>query len=150
MKKDNFRFIIDLTLLLWVLIWIYYAIFNWDVFVAQLNTSIGFSLVKTHPFVVFFAIGLVMLLIIKFAFSSYELILTDKQKSQENKVALLEKDIEIYKLKEVLFKMQSDEMNKSSTNLTALHAKIDDLTRNLSTSEENEGPQESEKKNEKI
>jgi uncharacterized coiled-coil protein SlyX len=50
----------------------------------------------------------------------------------------MEKDIELLKMKEVLFKMQTSEMDKSSSQLNALHEKLDSLSNKISEKDEEE------------
>ena len=64
MKKLNIKSVIDIALIVWIAIWLYYALFNWDVFVVKLNTNIGFSIIGLYPFIFFFFIGLILLVII--------------------------------------------------------------------------------------
>lgn len=37
---------------------LYFAIFNWDVFIVTINTNLGFTVVKTPPFLLLFIVGL--------------------------------------------------------------------------------------------
>jgi hypothetical protein len=60
----------------------------------------------------------------------YEQVQVDaRDKEYKDKISLLKKDIEILKLKEVLFKMQSEGMNKSTATVNALQAKLDELSK---------------------
>jgi len=42
----------------YLLIFLYFAIFNWDVFIVTINTNLGFTVVKTPPFLLLFIVGL--------------------------------------------------------------------------------------------
>jgi hypothetical protein len=147
MKKINIQSIVDITLTLWVGIWLYYLLFNWDVFVIQLNTDLGFNTYKIYPFVFFFFMGLIGFIIVKYAIHYSEMQNKSKEKENKSKTILLEKDIEILKLKEVLFKMQSEGMNKSASTINALHSKLDALSKKFN--DENEEINEDERKEEK-
>ncbi len=37
---------------------LYFAMFNWDVFIITINTNLGFTVVKTPPFLLLFLLGL--------------------------------------------------------------------------------------------
>jgi len=37
---------------------LYFAIFNWDVFIITINTNLGFAVIKTPPFLLLFIVGL--------------------------------------------------------------------------------------------
>lgn len=147
MKKINIQSVVNITLAVWVGIWFYYLLFNWDVFIVQLNTNFGFNTYNMYPFVFFFFIGLIGIVIVKYAIHYSEMQNKAIEKENKSKTTLLEKDIEILKLKEVLFKMQSDGMNKSASTINALHAKLDSLSKKYEV--ENEEINEAERKEDK-
>jgi hypothetical protein len=147
MKKINIQSVINIILALWVGIWFYYLLFNWDVFIIQLNTNFGFNTYNMYPFVFFFFIGLIGFVIVKYAIHYSEMQNKGKEEENKSKTKLLEKDIEILKLKEVLFKMQSEGMNKSASTINALHAKLDSLSKKYNN--ENEEITEVDRKEEK-
>jgi len=42
---------------------LYFAMFNWDIFIITINTNLGFAVVKTPPFLLLFLIGLFIIAI---------------------------------------------------------------------------------------
>jgi hypothetical protein len=128
MKKTNIQSAINILIFIWIAIWLYYALFNWDVFVVRLNTNLGFNTVPMLPFVLFFFIGLLVLVVMKYIIYYEQVKVEARDKEYKDKISLLKKDIEILKLKEVLFKMQSEGMNKSTATVNALQAKLDELS----------------------
>lgn len=129
MKKTNIQSAINILIFIWIAIWLYYALFNWDVFVVKLNTNFGFNTIPTLPFVLFFFIGLLLLVVMKYIIYYEQVQIEARDKEYKDKISLLKKDIEILKLKEVLFKMQSEGMNKSTATVNALQAKLDELSK---------------------
>jgi uncharacterized coiled-coil protein SlyX len=142
MKKINLINISNVTIIIYFLVWVYYAIFNWDVFSIKLNTNAGFSVIGGLPFVFFFILGLVALLVIRYFIYIYKVDTEKRVTARNHKIAIMEKDIELLKMKEVLFKMQTSEMDKSSSQLNALHEKLDSLTNQISEKDEEEDKKE--------
>ncbi|MFP4556076.1 MAG: hypothetical protein ACLFNU_04300 [Bacteroidales bacterium] len=147
MKRTVLINIANYILAIYTAAWIYYAAFNWDIFSIKLNTNAGFSVIAGYPFVFFFLLGLVALLTIKY-FMYLNKVHADKaEKDSAHKIAIMEKDIELLKMKEMLFKMQTSEMGRNSSNLNALHEKLDSLSKQISGEEEKK--EEDEKENER-
>ncbi len=128
MNKIKLKHIINAAIILWLVIWIYYLGFNWDVFSINLKTDIGFAVIGAYPFIFFFVLGLVLMALIKYIEQTMAMRSMGRNKDMENKIALLEKDIEILRLKETLFKMQSEELSRNNANLNALHQRLDDIS----------------------
>ncbi|MEA1887684.1 MAG: hypothetical protein U9N72_10800 [Bacteroidota bacterium] len=152
--KIKLKHIINASIITWLIIWLYYIIFNWDVFSINLKTNLGFAVIGGFPFVFFFIVGLLFLILIKYFNRVFAVRKLGEEKDLKNKIALLEKDIEVLKLKETLFKMQSEEMSRSNANLSALHQRLDEITSQLErekgTSEETDSSnEEKEDKNSK-
>lgn len=138
MKKINLIITSNITILVYLLVWIYYASFNWDIFAIKLNTNAGFSVIGGFPFVFFFLLGLAALLVHRY-FIYIGKVHTDKRESNSShRIAMLEKDIELLKMKEVLFKMQTAEMDKNSSHLSALHEKLDNLSDQMTDKQEDD------------
>jgi uncharacterized membrane protein YraQ (UPF0718 family) len=133
-KNVDLKVAVDIALAVWIIAWLYYALFNWDVFAIKLNTNLGFAVIGGYPFVFFFILGLLALGFLKYVLQYNQVQQQSREKDQEHKVAMLEKDIEILKLKEVLFKMQTTDLNKSTANLNALHSKLDELSKQVGSS----------------
>ncbi|MCF8223342.1 MAG: hypothetical protein K9J25_09355 [Bacteroidales bacterium] len=127
MNKLKLKHILNIAIIAWLVIWIYYLAFNWEVFSINLKTNLGFAVIGGYPFVFFFLIGLLFLILIKYFDQSITIRSIRKDKDTENRIALLEKDIELLQMKETLYKMQSEEMNKSNASLNALHERLDEM-----------------------
>lgn len=117
---------LNAILLIWIAGWIYYALFNWDIFIIGLNTNLGFTVMKCYPFLITFFTGLIALLFLKY-------LSTFNEMNKDNKISLYEKDLEIFKMKEVLFRMQNPDVGKSASNLNALYDKLDELSDQIKT-----------------
>lgn len=131
MKKINIRSVINYTLGIYLAAWIYYAIFNWKIFSIQLNTNAGFSIISGYPIAFFFLFGFAALLMLKYFVGINSLHQEKLARERTHRISILEKDIELLKLKEVLFSMQTSELDKNSTYLKALHEKLDKLSNRL-------------------
>ena len=138
MKKTNLLSISNYTIIVYLIIWIYYAGFNWDVFAIKLNTNLGFSVIGGFPFIFFFLLGLAAILLFRY-FAYISKVNTDKiESNSSHRIAMMEKDIELLKMKEVLLKMQTAEMDKNSANLSVLHEKLDNLSNQMSDNKEDD------------
>ncbi|MFO7754795.1 MAG: hypothetical protein R6V34_02310 [Bacteroidales bacterium] len=135
MNKIKLKHIINAAIILWLVIWIYYLVFNWDVFIINLKTDIGFAVIGAYPFVFFFVLGLLLMGLIKYVEQTMAMRNLGRNKDMENRIALLEKDIELLRLKETLYKMQSEELNRNNANLNALHQRLDEITSQLGQEE---------------
>ncbi|MDF1571080.1 MAG: hypothetical protein P1P82_05625 [Bacteroidales bacterium] len=138
MKRTVLTNVTNFILALYTAVWIYYAAFNWEVFSIKLNTNAGFSVIGGYPFVFFFILGLVTLLTIKYLIHLNKVHEDKTEKDSRHRIAIMEKDIELLKMKEVLFKMQTSEMGKNSSHLNALHEKLDNLSNRLELEKEDE------------
>ncbi|MEX0982962.1 MAG: hypothetical protein WDZ47_12845 [Bacteroidales bacterium] len=143
MKKINLVSISNYTILVYLIIWIYYAGFNWDVFSIKLNTNAGFSVIGGYPFIFFLLLGLAALLLLRYFVYINKVNTEKKESNSSHRIAIMEKDIELLKMKEVLFKMQTAEMDKNSSHLSALHEKLDSLSNQMSEKRE-EGKEDKE------
>ena len=128
MNKIKLRQIIDATIIAWLVIWIYYCIFNWDIFIIKLETNLGFAVIGAYPFVFFFLLGFIFLALIRYFDTIIYMRRLGQHKDLKNTIALLEKDIEVLKLRETVYKMQSEEMSRNDASLQALHQKLDELS----------------------
>ncbi|MEE4214269.1 MAG: hypothetical protein V2I34_04335 [Bacteroidales bacterium] len=128
MNKIKLRHIIDATIIAWVIIWLYYGIFNWDIFIIKLDANLGFAVIGSYPFVFFFLLGLIFLIVLRYFDTIISMRRLGQYKDLKNNIALLEKDIEVLKLRETVYKMQSEEMSRNDASLQALHQKLDELS----------------------
>ncbi len=128
MNKIKLRHIIDATIIAWVIIWFYYGIFNWDIFIIKLDANLGFAVIGSYPFVFFLLLGLIFLIVLRYFDTIISMRRLGQFKDLKNNIALLEKDIEVLKLRETVYKMQSEEMSRNDASLQALHQKLDELS----------------------
>jgi hypothetical protein len=149
MKRTILTNAINFTLALYAAVWIYYAAFNWEIFSIKLNTNAGFSVIGGYPFVFFFLLGLAALLTVKYFIYLNKVREDSREKDSTYRIALMEKDIELLKMKEVLFKMQTSEMEQNSSNLNALHEKLDHLSNTMEQEKEDQDPEKDTEKEEK-
>lgn len=138
MKKTILTNAINFTLAVYAAVWIYYAAFNWEIFSIKLNTNAGFSVIGGYPFVFFFLLGLAALLTAKYFIYLNKVREDRRETGSTHRIALMEKDIELLKMKEVLYKMQSSEMEQNSSNLNALHEKLDHLSNTIEQEKEDQ------------
>jgi len=147
MKKYlKFGYVVDAIILIWTFLWFYFLVFNWDVFVVKLNTNLGFTVVKGLPFVFFFVVGLLFLFIIRYSQHLSEIKNRGIEADYKNTILLLEKDIEVLKLKETLFKMQSEEMSQNSGALQSLQKRLDEISNKMDEEREEKSAPGNEKK----
>ena len=131
MKKIELNLIINISIIAWILIWLYFLIFNWNVFAINLDTNLGFAVVGGYPLIFFFIIGLLFLILIKYSNQLIEMRRFNREKGMENKIALLEKDIELLKLKENFVNKLSEEITTKAANMNALYNKLYGLAEKL-------------------
>lgn len=131
MNKLKLKHIINTAIIAWTAIWLYYLIFNWEVFSIKLNTNLGFAVIGSYPFLLFSILGIILLILIKYFEQTMALRELRKKIDLENSIALLEKDIENFKLKETLLKMQAEEINSNSSNLKTMYNKLDDISNKI-------------------
>ncbi|MDZ7739543.1 MAG: hypothetical protein U5K32_10885 [Bacteroidales bacterium] len=135
MNKIKLKHIINAAIIIWLVIWIYYLGFNWDVFSINLKTDLGFAVIGAYPFIFFSVLGIVLMALIKYVEQTMAMKSLGRDKDMEHKIALLEKDIELLRLKETLFKMQSEDLSRNNANLNALHQRLDEITSQLGQEE---------------
>lgn len=137
MKKSKLQTAINVSLFAWIGIWFYYLIFNWDVFIVQLNTDLGFKTISVHPFLFFFILGVIGFIILKYINHYIELQNKNSEKEIKNKMSMLEKDIEILKLREALYKLHNEDISKNAGAINELHNKLDGLAKKIANEKEN-------------
>lgn len=104
-----------ILVIIYLAVTLYFALFNWDMFIVNLNISLGFGIVRIPLLVVLFIAGLALLLIEWAIVKIFSL-----KKEQE----LARKEGEITELKAVQFDNQLTEVRKNSASLEELHSKI--------------------------
>jgi uncharacterized coiled-coil protein SlyX len=88
------------------------------------------------PFVVFMILGMLIMLAIRYILQYSRMLRRIEVKEKNTKIAMQEKDIEILKLKEMLYKEQTSELNKTAKDLTALNEKIDAIAQKFQKEKE--------------
>jgi len=131
MNKIKLNHIINILIVAWVFIWFYFLILNWDVFIVELDTNLGFTVIGGYPFLFFSLVGLLFLILIKYINLTIEIKRINIEKDMINKIALLEKDIELLRSKESLFAKQSEEVNLKTADMNVLYEKLTDLISDL-------------------
>jgi len=144
-KNFKVRHLVNILLGVWIFSWVYFALFNWDIFVVPLNINIGFGIINSYPFVIFFFIGLAIIIAIRYLLQYSRMLRRIEVKQKNDTIKMQEKDIEILQLKEMLYKMQAEEQDKKSGNLNELHQKLDILARQFEDQKNITGKAENEK-----
>src|SRR6056297_1512092 len=95
---QTFKTTINYFLIIWIVIWAYFAAFNWEVFAVALNTNLGFTVITGYPFLFYFIVGIILFIVLRYI-AQY---LSERQKTYErhleHKIAMQGKDIEILQL----------------------------------------------------
>lgn len=99
MKKNILKHYI--LLILYTLAYIYFAVFNWQVFIVKLNIDLGFGAISIPPFIVFFLLGFILIGVL-----SWMNYMANIQKM----IFELEQGLEIGKLKDKLVKNRVREL----------------------------------------
>jgi uncharacterized coiled-coil protein SlyX len=143
------RTIINYLLIIWIVIWAYFAAFNWAVFTVSINVNLGFTVVTGYPFLFYSIAGIVFLIVLRYI-AQY---LIERQriheKNLENKIAMQGKDIEILQLKEVLFNMQTNEYNKNAESMKSLNEKLNKISEQMKTQKQDFMEETGEQKDQK-
>lgn len=113
MKKKIFKHYI--LLILYTLVNLYFAIFNWQVFTVKLNIDLGFGVITLPPFVVTFLFGFIIIGIL-----SWMHYMSDLQKT----IYELEQGVEIGRMRDKLVKTRIKELLLDDRNLELLIDKI--------------------------
>ena len=103
-------------IIIYLFIILYFAVFNWDMFTADLNISLGLGIIRMPLLIVLFVTGIILLLVEWAVFKIFSL------KIEHD---LARKDTEINKLKAVQYDVHADEAQRSFLSLKELHHKID-------------------------
>ncbi|MBD3223575.1 MAG: hypothetical protein GF313_02530 [Caldithrix sp.] len=104
--------------LMYIMIVLYFAIFNWDLFTVTLNIDIGFTLIQMPIFIVLFSISFIFILL-QLAMGIINNMQTERHIAQ--------KDYEIMNLKAEQYGNQLSEVRKNAMSLKELHNKINKL-----------------------
>lgn len=113
MKKVLFKS--SILLILFTLASLYFAIFNWQIFIVRLNINLGFGVVKFPPFVFLFLISFLIMAIL--SWSNY---MTRLRKM----IYELEYGVEMGKVKEILTHKRIKELLIEEKNIDLLREKM--------------------------
>lgn len=145
----TFKTIINYLLIIWIVIWAYFAAFNWAVFTVSLNINLGFTVITGYPFPFYSVAGIIFFIVLRYI-AQY---LVERQQihemNLENKIAMQGKDIEILQLKEVLFNMQTKEYNQSAESMKSLNEKLNKISEQMQMENQDYTEKAGEKKDQK-
>lgn len=131
MKKNRSSLYFNILIIIYLIVWLYYAIFNWDILTVKLVSNLGFVKLSGYPIIFFFVFGLILLLIMKYLNWYNSFVWNSKQKETKSKLTILEKDMEILRLKETLFNMRSPGPGKSDEKYAELSEKLNKMSEKL-------------------
>lgn len=137
MKKfKTFKTVISYFIIIWIVIWAYFAAFNWEVFAVAININLGFTVITGYPFIFYFVAGIILFIALRYI-AQY---LSERQRAYErhleHKIAMQGKDIEILQLKEVLFNMQTKEHNQNVESMNTLNEKLNKISEQMQISKQ--------------
>jgi len=112
-RKLFFRNII--LLIVYILISLYFAIFNWQIFTVTLNVNLGFGVVSFPPFIVLFLVGFVIIGILSWM---------NYSSSLRKMIYELEHGVEIGKMKEKMVGSRVRELIMDDKNLELLKSRM--------------------------
>lgn len=99
MRNLKLTTLINILLGLYIFIWGYYMIFNWDVYAIKLNTNLGFSVVTGFPIVVLSLTGLLALIIARIYAQFIRLYNERTLRERSYRAKMLEKELQIIRMK---------------------------------------------------
>lgn len=147
---ETFKTIINYLLIIWIVIWAYFAAFNWAVFTVSLNINLGFTVITGYPFLFYSLAGIVILIVLRYIAKYLKERQRNHEKNLENKITMQGKDIEILKLKEVLFNIQTKEFNQSAESMKSLNEKLNKISEQMQANKQEyfeEGEKEDKEQN---
>lgn len=108
---------------------LYFAAFNWDMFILNLNISVGFTVFRM-PFIMVMLFAGLMLILLEWALFELYTIRVHREAARREDV--------ISKLKAEKYEKQLTDVQKNSSKLDQLQNKIDQLILKLGDQENNE------------
>ncbi|MBU0580749.1 MAG: hypothetical protein KKA19_06200 [Candidatus Margulisbacteria bacterium] len=118
MKKTNL-----VLVLLYFLFVLYYAIFNWSVFVADFNIDVGFTVISMSLIAFVFFVGLIIAV-----FQWVIAIISDLA----NEKRLSKKNEEINSVKAAFYDENNNQLQKINDSLEQLFTSVDGLSKQIS------------------
>ena len=111
-----------ILLVIYIISVLYFAVFNWEMFLITLNVNLGFSIINIPLIVAIFLYGICFLLI------QWGLVNIYKLKTERD---LARKDSEIKLLKSAQYDNQASEIQKHSATLDELNSKLNKVMEKL-------------------
>ena len=118
-----------ILIVMYVFVTLYFAIFNWDMFLVNLNISLGLGIIRIPLLIILSIAGLLLILTNWLIFKIYSL-KVDR--------SLMRKDAEIANFKATQYDNQLSEMQSNSNSLKELHEKIDSVMEILAVEKSNQ------------
>jgi len=104
-----------ILLILYTLAYLYFAVFNWQIFIVKLNVNLGFGVVEFPPFIVLFLLGFIIIGIL--SWTNYNIRL-------RKMIYELEHGVEMGKIKDKLVNTKVREYLLEEKNLDLLKDKM--------------------------
>jgi len=104
-----------ILLILYTLAYLYFAVFNWQIFIVKLNINLGFGVVEFPPFIVLFLLGFIIIGIL--SWTNYNIRL-------RKMIYELEHGVEMGKIKDKLVSTKVREYLLEEKNLDLLKDKM--------------------------
>jgi hypothetical protein len=104
-----------ILLILYILAYLYFAVFNWQIFIVKLNINLGFGVVEFPPFIVLFLLGFIFIGIL--SWTNYNIRL-------RKMIYELEHGVEMVKIKDKLVSTKVREYLLEEKNLDLLKDKM--------------------------
>jgi hypothetical protein len=102
-------------LILYTLIYLYFAIFNWQVFIVKLNIDLGFAVITIPPFIFLFLIGFIIIGILSWM---------HYMASLQKMIYELEQGVEFGKMRDRMVKSRVRDWLLEESNVTILTDKL--------------------------
>jgi len=118
-----------ILLVIYLFIGLYFTVFNWDMFMVNLNVDMGFTVINTPLLIDLFFVGLLFMLAI-WGISATRILKLERD--------LAKKDKEISALKAVKYDEQKGDINDTKKSLSELRDKTELILNKLDKSEDKE------------
>lgn len=133
----------------YLVLFLYFAIFNWDVFIITINTDLGFAVVQTPPFLLLFLIGL-LIIAVQSNFTYIQETKHEVKDLQRNiELERLKKDNEINDFKASVLDSQTKTSERNIQKLGEIQDVLAKITEEFETGKKNIKEKEKEKVNDK-
>jgi len=116
-----------ILLIIYLFIGLYFAVFNWDMFMVNLNVDVGFTVINTPLLIDLFFVGLLFMLVI-WGISATRILKLERD--------LAKKDKEISALKAGKYDEQKGDINDTKKSLSELRDKTELILNKLDKSDD--------------